>query len=82
MRGKAVSTARWETRHVRAYNVRSGDVLSFFDTKRMREVKRTVDAVAPSEEWPGDVEIRFRRWRWGLHLKRGSLVRVRRKEKP
>lgn len=71
----------WETKRVRAWNLKSGDVMSFFDTKRMREMRKTVDSVTPSTEWPGDVEIRFRRWRWGMHLKRTHIMRIRRLSK-
>lgn len=76
--GERDGERQWETRQVRAYNLKPGDVMSFLNMKRRAEERRTVASVVESETWPGDVEIRFRRWRWGLHLKRTMLVRVRR----
>jgi len=66
------------TRSVRAKALRSGDVLAFYDTRRRRETRRTVERLVPSDEWPGEVEVHFRRWRWALHLLPNSTMRVRR----
>lgn len=68
----------WTTRQVRAWNLKPGDVIGFLDRKRMKEVRRTVDHVEPSLEFPGDIEVHFRRWRWAMHLKRNMLMRIRR----
>jgi hypothetical protein len=77
----ATKTARaWETRHVRAWNVKPGDVLSFFDTKTLKEVRKTVRDVIPSEEYPDYVQISFRKVPWVLHQKRNRSIRVRRLE--
>jgi hypothetical protein len=68
----------WRTRRVRAYNLKSGDVLAFLDIKKLKEVRRTVARVAPSFESSDNVDIHFRRWRWALQMKRAALVRIRR----
>jgi hypothetical protein len=70
----------WRSRNVRAWNLKPGDVISFLDRKRMREMKRTVDAIEP--EGDDQIIIRFRRWRptLGLFMKRTAIMRVRRYE--
>lgn len=68
----------WRTRRVRAYNLKSGDVLAFLDIEKLKEVRRTVARVSPSVDSSDNVDIHFRRWRWGLQMKRAALVRIRR----
>lgn len=70
----------WATVRVRAYNLRPGDVISFYDLRRHREVTRTVKEVAAEgETGPAQyVVIRYRRCQWGQVAKRGRVVRVRR----
>lgn len=70
----------WGTRQVRAYNLKPGDVIPFFNLKTLREVRRTVAGIEP--EGDDQIIIRFRRWRptLGMLVKRTSLMRVRRLE--
>lgn len=68
----------WTTRSVRAWNLKSGGVISFWDTRKKGEVLRTVDRVNASDEGPELVTIRFRRWKWAMQSKRNYIVRVRR----
>jgi len=72
----------WVTRSVRAYNVKPGDVVEFYDSKRHKVVRKTVASVTEADDPEVDsVLIRFRqRCRYGLMMKRLSLVRVRRLE--
>lgn len=70
-----------QTRMVRAWNVRIGDELSFFDSKKQREQMMLV--VGFDLSFPGVQQLFLRRgktgkasYRW--NMKRGSLVRVRR----
>jgi hypothetical protein len=65
----------WSTRRVRAYNLEPGDVLSCFDTKRMREVKLTVSWV---QDKGAEVWVGFRKRLFGWKLARARLIRVRR----
>lgn len=73
---------RWETRQVRAYNVKPGDVIGFFDIKRRVEVRKTVNLVENDRNYEDHVVIRFRRGRgittWGLSIPRMKLMRIRR----
>ena len=68
----------WETKRVRAYNLKPGDIVGFFDTKKRKEVSRIVTEVSPSPEFEGNVVIKFRRSRWALHVERTMLLRARR----
>jgi hypothetical protein len=68
----------WETKRVRAYNLKPGDVVEFLDTKKAKTVKRTVQDVVTSPEVEGNVVIKFRSYRWALHVERMMLVRTRR----
>jgi hypothetical protein len=59
--------------------VKAGDVLSFYDTDKHREVRVTVSSVEPSiVELEDYVRIRFRRRKWCMHEKRTRIMRVRR----
>lgn len=72
-----------QTKRVRAWNLKPGDVVELFDASKARPVKATVREVAPSPECDGHVIIRYRRWRnWAMLVKRTMLMRVRRLEKP
>lgn len=78
-----MSKAReFETKHVRAWNLKPGDVVEFFDSSRAKVVRRTVAKVSSAEDEGGPakfVVVRFRRFgRWGLLQARNNLVRVRR----
>lgn len=67
-----------ETKRVRAYNLKPGDVVELFDRKKVTIISRTVTEVGPSPEFKGDVVIKFRRCRWALHVKKTMLLRARR----
>lgn len=71
-----MSPREWSTRQVRAYNVKPGDVLSCFDTKRFREVKLTVSWV---DDKGAEVWVGFRKRLVGWRLARMRLIRVRRR---
>lgn len=76
--GRRPVTRTWEIRQVRAWNLKPGDVIGFFDRKKFAELRRTVEAVEP--EGHDQIIIRFRRWRptLGLLVPRTKLIRVRR----
>ena len=73
------------TKQVRAYDVRVGDELSFFDMKALRE--KTMVVVAVDLGFPGVQQLLLRhrrngkrRFRWNMKLT--AWVRVRRALKP
>ncbi len=75
-----LNTEGWKRLNVRAWNVKQGDVLSFWNDRRRREVRRIIRSVEPSLEHEGEVWIHFKRWPPVLCVKRNSLLRVRRPE--
>ncbi len=79
-----------ETRRVRAYNVRVGDVLSFYDAKKHAE-RRMIVATTSLRDRPGLSPVVVltltvlgarRKQTYVQWLQRHSLVRVRRVESP
>lgn len=75
-----MTTAKtWETRRCRAFSLKSGDVVELWDGNKRRPVRATVKETAPSPEFEDHVLVRFRRWKnWAMHIKRTTLMRVRR----
>lgn len=69
-----------DARNVRAWNVRVGDELPFFDTKKRKE--RAMVVVETSASCEGVVQLTIRnkggRHRYVWQMRRTSLVRVRR----
>jgi hypothetical protein len=73
---------QWTTVHKRAWNLKPGDVISFYDTIKRAEERRTVasvEAVAGNDLVPYIV-LRYRRVRWRTLHKRNAIIRVRRRQ--
>ena len=73
-----MSAKAWTTKSVRAYNLKKGDVLDCYDSKRRRAVKLTVQWVDPQNALDDLVHVGFRRRAFGWKLKRMQIIRVRR----
>lgn len=68
----------WETKRVRAYNLKPGDMIRCWNTKTQKEMSLTVHWV---DDKGDEVFVGFRRRMWGWILKRHQLMRIRRRDR-